>query len=131
MRCSAEVKQKGAVQRPGLGSRLQQEIVLQNSLKTIKTKIQLMMKRTDMSFIHDAINSPSHPVTLSFIHPAINSHTMSSSQDHGPCHPFTVSSIHRLSQSPCHSDPISSYHPQVTRPKELNQKEFLVLLETW
>ena len=54
MRCSEEVKQKGAVQRLRLGSRLQQEIVLQNSLKTIKTKIQLMMKRTDMSFIHDA-----------------------------------------------------------------------------
>ena len=48
MRCSAGVKQKGAVQRLGLGSRLQQETVLQNSLKTIKTKIQLMMKRTDI-----------------------------------------------------------------------------------
>ena len=55
---------------------------------------------------------------------------MSSSQDHGPCHPFTVSSICRLSQSPCHSVLISSYHPQVMRPGELHQKEFLFLLET-
>ena len=55
---------------------------------------------------------------------------MSSNQDHGPCHPFTMSSIYRLSQSPFHSGPISSYHPQVTRPEELNQKVFLVLLET-
>ena len=89
-----------------------------------------------MAFIHNVINSPYHKVTLSSIHPAINSHlpchtfTMSSSQDHGPCHSFTMSSIHRLSQSPSHSGPISSYHPQVMRPEELNQKEVLVLLET-
>ena len=66
------------------------------------------------------IHSPCHQFTL----------TMSSSQDHGPCHPFTMSSIHRLSQSPCHSGPILSYYPQGTRPGELNQKEFLLLLET-
>ena len=47
-RCSAKVKQQGAVQRLGLGSRLQQGTVLQNSLKTIKTQIQLIMKRTDI-----------------------------------------------------------------------------------
>ena len=84
---------------------------------------------------HPVINSPCHPVTLSSIHPAINSHlpcrpfTFSSSLDHGPCHPFTMSSIQRLSQSPCHSGSISSYHFQVTRPEDLNQKEFPVLLE--
>ena len=52
-RCSAEAKQQGAVQRLGLASRLQQGTVLQDSLKQIKTKIQLMMKRTDSK-----INSP-------------------------------------------------------------------------
>ena len=41
-------KQQGAVQRLGLASRLQQGTVLQVSFKQIKTKIQLMMKRTDI-----------------------------------------------------------------------------------
>ena len=93
--------------------------------------IHLPCQLVTMSFIQDVINLPCHPVTLPSIHPAINSHlpchpfTMPSSKDHG--HPFTMSSIHRLSQSP---GLISSYHPQVTRPEELNQKKVLVMLET-
>ena len=76
------------------------------------------------------------PATLSSIHPAINSHLpchpvrIMVHAIHFPCHPFSMPSIHRFSQSPYHSDSISSYHPQVTRPEELNQKVFLVLLET-
>ena len=50
---AAEVKQQGAMQRLGLASRLQQGTVLQDSLKQIKTKIQLMMKGTNIK-----INSP-------------------------------------------------------------------------
>ena len=71
------------------------------------------------------IHSPCHQFTLtmSSIHYVIHSR-----YDHGPCHPFTMSSIHRLSQSPRHSGPISLYQPQVTRPEQLNQTEFLVLL---
>ena len=41
-----------------------------------------------------------------------------------------MSSIHHLGQSPCHPGPLSSCHPQVTRPEELSQKVFLILLET-
>ena len=52
-RCSAEAKQQGVVQRLGFGSRLQQGTVMKDSLKEIKTKIQLMMKRTNIK-----INSP-------------------------------------------------------------------------
>ena len=98
-----------------------------------------------MSSSHLGIHSLCHPITMTSIyviqssvhhaiqspyHPAINSHlkcrpfTMSSNQDHGPCHPFTMSSIHGLGQSPCHSGPISSYHPQVRRPGEFIYKEF-------
>ena len=65
---------------------------------------------------------------------------MSSSHNHGPGHPFTMSSFHHLGQSchpftisgqsPCHPGPLSSCHPQVTRPEELSQKVFLILLET-
>ena len=52
-RCSAEAKQQGVVLRLGFGSRLQQGTVMQDSLREIKTKIQLMMKRTNIK-----INSP-------------------------------------------------------------------------
>ena len=98
--------------------------------------ILLPSQPVTMAFIHHVINSLCHPATISSTHPDLNSHlpchpfTMSSNQDHGPCHPFSMPSIHRFSQSPHHSDSISSCHPQVTRPEELNQKVFLVLLET-
>ena len=78
---------------------------------------------------HLIIHSPCHQFTLtmSSIHHAIQLGSWSL--------PFIYHVIHSLftSQSPSHSDPISSYHPgwgQVTRPEELNHKEFLVLLET-
>ena len=124
-------------------------------LSSICPVSQLPWLSFTMSSIHHAIQSWLYPVTLLLIHnyhgihsPSQGSYpkkkssihhviqspchqfTMSSSPDHGPCHPFTMSSIHCLSQSPCHSGPISSYHPQVMRPEELNQKVFLVLLET-
>lgn len=40
-----------------------------------------------------------------------------------------MSTIHHVSHSPCPLGHISPCHPQVTRPEELNQKVFLVLLE--
>ena len=48
---------------------------------------------------------------------------------HFPCQPFTMSSIHHVTHAPCQPGHISPCHPQVTRPEELNQKVFLVLLE--
>ena len=45
---ATEAKQHGAAQRLGLASRLQQGTVLQDSLKQINTKIQLMMKGTNI-----------------------------------------------------------------------------------
>ena len=128
-RCSAEAKQLGAMQRPGLASRPQQGTVLQDSLKQIKTNIQLMMKRTNIK-----INSPEMRFSKGMIEMKHNKTVKEAecrcheegrpgggrqgeagqvddrAQTQGldyvyntsPCCRFTMSSIYRVMSSPCH-----------------------------
>ena len=122
-RSSAEAKQQGAVQRLGLGSRLQQGTVLQNAGARKRValeeedrvkldrwmtkpvhKVRTMFPNIPILSIHHVIHLQCHPFTMSFIH------------HYGPCHPLTMPSFHIFIHSPFHQFTMSSIQHVIHSP---------------
>ena len=131
-RSSAEAKQQGAVQRLGLGSRLQQGTVLQNAgarkrvaleeedrVKLDRWMTKPVHKVRTMFPKHPHIaNSPCHPFTMSSFHHVIHSPLWSMSSTYHAIlshfHPFTIPSIHHVIHSTCHPFTIMVHAIHVT-----------------